>query len=65
MSRLRSITALLATVMVVSIAASPTHWGLASQPPKEADDVADVPSQEIKIGGDERQRDFLIGPMKD
>lgn len=27
-----------------------------------ADDVADVPSQDIKIGGDEKQRYFLIGP---
>jgi predicted esterase len=65
MSQLRPITVLLATFMVVSIAVKPTHFGLASQPPTDADDIADVPSQEIRIGGDERQRYFLIGPMKD
>src|SRR5262245_53088663 len=31
----------------------------------DADDVADVPSQDLRAGGDAQKRYFLIGPAKD
>src|SRR5438105_2978850 len=33
-----------------------------STPILAQDDVADIPSQDLRIGGDEHQRYFLIGP---
>jgi predicted esterase len=60
----RSLETLFAGALVIGMAAN-CLLGQAAQPPKDADDVADVPSQDIKIGGDEKQRYFLIGPTKD
>jgi predicted esterase len=33
--------------------------------PKEPDDIADVPSKDLRCGKNEKQRYFLIGPRKD
>ena len=48
-----------ATALVVAFAASAVFDA------RGQDDVADVPSHDVKIGGDDHQRYFLLGPKQD
>lgn len=55
--------ALAATVLIAASPQERTRDLLAGNPPQ--DDVADIPSQDLKVKDDPNMRYFLIGPKKD
>lgn len=52
----------LSAMLTAALGAAPAAGS--AQPP-DAEDVADIPSQELYVGGDNHQRYFLIGPKAD
>ena len=54
-----------AAALILNVLPAVSWAEAAPRQPKEPDDVANIPSEERRAGGNERQRYFLIGPDPD